>query len=221
MKKMLLIMMALVGGMTAGAQEVGEITDSVKAGLHSDNVKDAVNTVKGAFEEKVIEAVKLVGTWTYVEPVVMPLNNKLLSKAAGWLADDELEKVLRAYVEKANVTPENTSITFRKNGTFSRSTAGRKQQGVWMVHGDNLILGIDNVKIAELTTRLEGDSLKMVVDVARVMTLLQRAGALSDSKTHNALIKISKRVKGVGGGFLMTRKKSTDRKSSSKKQVIK
>jgi hypothetical protein len=217
MKKMLLIMMALVGGMTAGAQEVGEITDSVKAGLHSDNVKDAVNTVKGAFEEKVIEAAKLVGTWTYVEPVVMPLNNKLLSKAAGWLADDELEKVLRAYVEKANVTPQNTSITFRKNGTFSRSTAGRKQQGVWMVHGDNLILGIDNVKIAELTTHLEGDSLKMVVEVSRVMGLLQKAGALSDSKTHNALIKVAKRVKGVGGGFLMTRKKSTDRKASSRK----
>ena len=217
MKKMLLIMMALVGGMTAGAQEVGEITDSVKAGLHSDNVKDAVNTVKGAFEEKVIEAAKLVGTWTYVEPVVMPLNNKLLSKAAGWLADDELEKVLRAYVEKANVTPENTSITFRKNGTFSRSTAGRKQQGVWMVHGDHLILGIDNVQIAELTTHLEGDSLKMVVEVSRVMGLLQKAGALSDSKTHNALIKVAKRVKGVGGGFLMTRKKSTDRKASSRK----
>ena len=217
MKKMLLIMMALVGGMTAGAQEVGEISDSVKAGLHSDNVKDAVNTVKGAFEEKVIEAAKLVGTWTYVEPVVMPLNNKLLSKAAGGLADDELEKVLRAYVEKANVTPQNTSITFRKNGTFSRSTAGRKQQGVWMVHGDNLILGIDNVKIAELTTRLEDDTLKMVVDVARVMTLLQRAGALSDSKTHNALIKVSKRVKGVGGGFVMARKKSTASKSSRRK----
>ncbi len=217
MKKMLLIMMALVGGMTAGAQEVGEISDSVKAGLHSDNVKDAVNTVKGAFEEKVIEAAKLVGTWTYVEPVVMPLNNKLLSKAAGWLADDELEKVLSAYVEKANVTPENTSITFRKNGTFSRSTAGRKQQGVWMVHGDHLILGIDNVQIAELTTHLEGDSLKMVVEVSRVMGLLQKAGALSDSKTHNALIKVAKRVKGVGGGFLMTRKKSTDRKASSRK----
>ena len=217
MKKMLLIMMALVGGMTAGAQEVGEITDSVKAGLHSDNVKDAVNTVKGAFEEKVIEAAKLVGTWTYVEPVVMPLNNKLLSKAAGWLADDELEKVLRAYVEKANVTPQNTSITFRKNGTFSRSTAGRKQQGVWMVHGDHLILGIDNVQIAELTTHLEGDSLKMVVEVSRVMGLLQKAGALSDSKTHNALIKVAKRVKGVGGGFVMARKKSTDRKASSRK----
>ena len=217
MKKMLLIMMALVGGMTAGAQEVGEISDSVKAGLHSDNVKDAVNTVKGAFEEKVIEAAKLVGTWTYVEPVVMPLNNKLLSKAAGWLADDELEKVLRTYVEKANVTPENTSITFRKNGTFSRSTAGRKQQGVWMVHGDNLILGIDNVKIAELTTHLEGDTLKMVVEVSRVMSLLQKAGALSDSKTHNAHIKVAKRVKGVGGGFLMARKKSTAPKSSRRK----
>ena len=218
MKKMLLIMMALVGGMTAGAQKVAEISDSVKAGVHSDNVKDAVNTVKGAFEKKSVEAAKLVGTWTYVEPVVMPLNNKLLSKAAGWLADDELEKVLRAYVEKANVTPQNTSLTLRQDGTFSRSTAGRKQQGVWMVNGDKLMLGINNVQIAALTTHLENDTLKMVVEVSRVMSLLQTAGALSDSKTHNALIKISKRVKGVGGGFLMARKKSTAAsKSSSRK----
>ena len=86
-----------------------------------------------------------------------------------------------------------------------------------MVHGDNLIMGIDNVQIAELTTHLERDSLKRVVEVARVMTRLQRSGALSDSKTHNALIKISKRVKGVGGGFLMARKKSTASKASRRK----
>ena len=217
MKKMLLIMMALVGGMTAGAQKVAEISDSVKAGVHSDNVKDAVNTVKGAFEKKSVEAAKLVGTWTYVEPVVMPLNNKLLSKAAGWLADDELEKVLRAYVEKANVTPQNTSLTLRQDGTFSRSTAGRKQQGVWMVNGDKLMLGINNVQIAALTTHLENDTLKMVVEVSRVMSLLQTAGALSDSKTHNALIKVSKRVKGVGGGFVMARKKTSAPKASKRK----
>ena len=208
MKKMLLIMMALVGGMTAGAQEVGEITDSVKAGLHSDNVKDAVNTVKGAFEEKVIEAGKLVGTWTYVEPVVMPLNNKLLSKAAGWLADDELEKVLSAYVEKANVTPENTSITFRKNGTFSRSVAGRKRQGVWMVGGDKLLLGINNVQTADMTTHMENDTLTLVIEVSRVMGALQTVGALSDSKINNALIKLAKGLKGVEAGFVLARKKT-------------
>ena len=217
MKKILLIMMALVGGMTAEAQKVAEISDSVKAGVHSDNVKDAVNTVKGAFEKKSVEAAKLIGTWTYVEPVVMPLNNKLLSKAAGWLADDELEKVLRAYVEKANVTPQNTSLTLRQDGTFSRSTAGRKQQGVWMVNGDKLMLGINNVQIAALTTHLENDTLKMVVEVSRVMSLLQTAGALSDSKTHNALIKVSKRVKGVGGGFVMARKKTSAPKASKRK----
>ena len=209
--------MALVGGMTAGAQKVAEISDSVKAGVHSDNVKDAVNTVKGAFEKKSVEAAKLVGTWTYVEPVVMPLNNKLLSKAAGWLADDELEKVLRAYVERANVTPQNTSLTLRQDGTFNRSTAGRKQQGVWMVNGDKLMLGINNVQIAALTTHLENDTLKMVVEVSRVMSLLQTAGALSDSKTHNALIKVSKRVKGVGGGFVMARKKTSAPKASKRK----
>jgi hypothetical protein len=217
MKKLLFVMMALVGTMTAGAQEVGEITDSVKAGLHSDNIKEAVNTVKAAFEKKTVEAAKLVGTWTYVEPVVMPLNNKLLSKATNWLADNQLEKLLREYVDKANVTPQNTSITLLENGTFNRTTAGRKQQGVWMVNGNRLMLGINNVQIAELTTLLKNDTLKMVVEASRVLSLLQAAGALSDTKTHKALIKIAKRVKGQGGGFVMARKEASAGQASGRK----
>ena len=208
MKKRVILLLALMAAMTTKAQTVGEITDSVKAGLKAGSVKDAVNTVKGAFEKKSAEASQMVGTWTFVEPAVMVTSGRLLAKAAGNLVDDKLEKLLDDYFKRSNVTPQNTSITFRKDGTFSRSVAGRKRQGVWMVGGEKVYLGVDNVQTAAMTSHVEKDTLTLVVETSRIMEAFQALGALSDSKTNNALIKLSKSLKGVEAGFVLARKKN-------------
>jgi hypothetical protein len=208
MKKRVILLLALMAAMTTKAQTVGEITDSVKAGLKAGSVKDAVNTVKGAFEKKSAEASQMVGTWTFVEPAVMVTSGRLLAKAAGNLVDDKLEKLLDDYFKRSNVTPQNTSITFRKDGTFSRSVAGRKRQGVWMVGGEKVYLGVDNVQTAAMTSHMEKDTLTLVVETSRIMEAFQALGALSDSKTNNALIKLSKNLKGVEAGFVLARKKT-------------
>lgn len=208
MKKRVILLLALMAAMTTKAQTVGEITDSVKAGLKAGSVKDAVNTVKGAFEKKSAEASQMVGIWTFVEPAVMVTSGRLLAKAAGNLVDDKLEKLLDDYFKRSNVTPQNTSITFRKDGTFSRSVAGRKRQGVWMVGGEKVYLGVDNVQTAAMTSHMEKDTLTLVVETSRIMEAFQALGALSDSKTNNALIKLSKSLKGVEAGFVLARKKN-------------
>lgn len=51
MKKSVILLLVLMAAMTAKAQTVGEITDSVKAGLKAGSIKDAVNTIKGAFKK--------------------------------------------------------------------------------------------------------------------------------------------------------------------------
>ena len=208
MKKRVILLLALMAAMTTKAQTVGEITDSVKAGLKAGSVKDAVNTVKGAFEKKSAEASQMVGTWTFVEPAVMVTSGRLLAKAAGNLVDDKLEKLLDDYFKRSNVTPQNTSITFRKDGTFSRSVAGHKRQGVWMGGGEKIYFGVDNVQTAAMTTHMEKDTLTLVVEASRIMEAFQAFGALSDSKTNNALIKLSKSLKGVEAGFVLARKKN-------------
>jgi len=208
MKKSVILLLVLMAAMTVKAQTVGEITDSVKAGLKAGSIKDAVNTIKGAFEKKSAEASQIVGTWTFVESAVMVTSGRLLAKAAGNLVDDKLKDLLDDYFERSNVTPQNTSITFHKDGTFSRSVAGRKRHGVWIVGGEKLILGVDNVQTAAMTTHMENDTLTLVVETSRIMEALQALGALSDTKTHNALIKLSKNLKGVEAGFLLARRKN-------------
>ena len=91
---------------------------------------------------------------------------------------------------------------------FSRSVAGRKRHGVWIVGGEKLILGVDNVQTAAMTTHMENDTLTLVVETSRIMEAFQAFGALSDSKTNNALIKLSKSLKGVEAGFVLARKKN-------------
>ena len=148
----------------------------------------------------------LVGTWTYLEPTVLVTSGRLLTKAVGNVSASSLEKLLTEYFEKANVRPDNTTFTFREDGTFIRSLSGRKAKGVWMTHGEKLLLGVKNVQTASATTHLVNDTLTMVVEAKKIMDALQSFGTLKDNTTTKALSKLSKTLSGIEGGLVLVRK---------------
>ena len=204
--KLFVLGLMLMAANSVGAQTVKEVADSVKSGVKSGNVKTMVNTVKKAFKAKAATADTLVGTWRYVEPAVLVTSGNLLMKAAGNATAGQLEKLLTEYIEKTEIGPENTFITFHDNGTFERSVAGRKAKGIWMVNEEKLLLGIQNVQTASLTSHLEDGKLTLVIEASRILQMMKMLGALSDNKTTKALIKVSKKLKGIQGGFLFERK---------------
>lgn len=206
MKRELIIALLGLLGLTANGQTVGEITDSVKQVLKHGSLKEKKAILEGAFASKAAKAEEMVGTWTFVRPAVLGTSGNLLIKTIGNTYADELATLLKSHFEKAKVTPQNTSFTFREDGTFSRTLAGKKAKGVWMVGGDKLLLGIKNVQTGDLTTHLEGDTLTMVIEVSKLMKLFKAVGIISDTKVNNALISLSKHLHGVQGGLLMARK---------------
>ena len=103
------------------AQDVETVVDSLKSNIKNGDVKEAVSNIKDAFKLKVASAEMMVGKWQYVEPAVYATKGNLLFKLAGNTVADELEKVLGEYIEKCNITPENTTFTFYKDGTFVRN----------------------------------------------------------------------------------------------------
>ena len=125
MKKLRILWMGLLvmAMSTANAQEVNEVVDSVKSGLKSGNVKDAYSKISDSFKVKKASADTLIGTWQYVEPAVYATKGNLLLKLAENAVANNLEDFLRQYVEKSNITQENTSFTFHKDGTFDRVIA--------------------------------------------------------------------------------------------------
>ena len=187
---------------TANAQEVNEVVDSVKSGLKSGNVKDAYSKISDSFKVKKASADTLIGTWQYVEPAVYATKGNLLLK----LAANNLEDFLRQYVEKSNITQENTSFTFHKDGTFDRVIAGRQAHGVWLVNGEKLVLGIENVMTADITTHHDDGELMLLIDVDKLLTALKTLGAMKDNKTNKQLIKLTKKIPGLQAGIKLVKK---------------
>jgi hypothetical protein len=191
---------------TANAQEVNEVVDSVKSGLKSGNVKDAYSKISDSFKVKKASADTLIGTWQYVEPAVYATKGNLLLKLAENAVANNLEDFLRQYVEKSNITQENTSFTFHKDGTFDRVIAGRQAHGVWLVNGEKLVLGIENVMTADITTHHDDGELMLLIDVDKLLTALKTLGAMKDNKTNKQLIKLTKKIPGLQAGIKLVKK---------------
>lgn len=205
-RRLLVFGMTLLMMNVADAQEVGEVVDSVKAGLKASSVKEAVSKVQDSFKVKKASADSLIGVWKYAGPAVYATKGNLLMKLAGNATANQVEKLLQQYIDKSKITPENTSITFHKNGTFLRNIAGHKANGVWMVNGEKLMLAINNVQTADITTHLDEGELMLLIDVDKLMKAMQALGAMKDSKTNNALIKLSKSLPGLQAGLLLVKK---------------
>ena len=204
--KLLGLGMLLLMANTVCAQEVGEVVDSVKAGLKSGNVKEAVSKVKDSFKVKKASAEALIGTWQYAAPAVYATKGNLLMKLAGNAAAGQVEKLLQDYIDKSNISSENTFMTFHQDGTFERDIVGRKAKGVWMVNGEKLMLAIDNVQTADITTHLDEGQLMLLIDVDKMLKAMQVLGAMKDSKSNKALIKVTKLVPGLQAGLLLVKK---------------
>ena len=201
----LLLLAVMSFSVSVKGQSVKEVIDSVKSGVKAGSVKEAVSVVKGAFEEKVATAETIIGTWVYKEPAVMVTSGRIIAKAIGNASAGKLEKLLTNYFKKADINPQNTYFTFRKDGTFISCVAGHKAEGHWML-GDKLLLGIHNVQTAAVTQHLENGELTLVVSAGKIMGAMVSLGAIHDTTTNNAIVKLSKKLKGIEGGFALEKK---------------
>lgn len=200
------LVLALLTMSQLQAQTVKETVDSVKSGLKASSVKEAYEKVNDSFKLKKASADSLIGTWCYKEPAVYATKGNLLLKMAENAVANQIEKLLQSYIDKSNITSENTEFTFHSDGRFERVIAGRKAQGVWLTNGEKLVLGIGNVMTADITTHHENGELMLLLDVDKLMTGLKNLGAMKDNKTNKQLIKLTKRIPGLQGGILLVKK---------------
>ena len=204
--KNIFVLVALLTVSHLQAQTVMETVDSVKSGLKASSVKDAYDKVNDSFKLKKACADTLIGTWRYKEPAVYATKGNILLKMAENAVANQVEKLLQSYIDKSNITTENTEFTFHPDGRFDRIIAGREAHGVWLVNGEKLVLGIGNVMTADITTHHEGGELMLLIDVDKLLSALKTLGAMKDNKTNKQLIKLTKRIPGLQAGILLVKK---------------
>ena len=204
--KNIFVLVALLTVSHLQAQTVKETVDSVKSGLKASSVKDAYDKVNDSFKLKKASADTLIGTWRYKESAVYATKGNILLKMAENAVANQVEKLLQSYIDKSNITTENTEFTFHPDGRFDRIIAGREAHGVWLVNGEKLVLGIGNVMTADITTHHEGGELMLLIDVDKLLSALKTLGAMKDNKTNKQLIKLTKRIPGLQAGILLVKK---------------
>lgn len=204
--KNIFVLVALLTVSHLQAQTVKETVDSVKSGLKASSVKDAYDKVNDSFKLKKASADTLIGTWRYKEPAVYATKGNILLKMAENAVANQVEKLLQSYIDKSNITTENTEFTFHPDGRFDRIIAGREAHGVWLVNGEKLVLGIGNVMTADITTHHEGGELMLLIDVDKLLSALKTLGAMKDNKTNKQLIKLTKRIPGLQAGIMLVKK---------------
>ena len=198
-----LALMMLMAGSTQ-AQRVKETADSVKAG--SGNVKDAYSKISESFKTKKENVDSLIGTWTYKEPAVYATKGNVLLKLAENAVANQLEKLLQDYIDKSNITSDNTHFTFYKDSHFNRVIAGNAKRGLWLLNGNKLIMGMDCIVTAEVTLHHEKDAMMMLLDVDKLLTGLKALGAMKDTKANKRLIKMSRHIPGLQAGISLVKK---------------
>ena len=200
------IVLIMLMAVSTQAQTVRETADSVKAGVKSGNVKDAYSKISESFKTKKENVDSLIGTWTYKEPAVYATKGNVLLKLAENAVANQLEKLLQDYVEKSNITSENTHFTFYKDSHFNRVIAGNAKSGLWLLNGDKLIMGMDCIVTAEVTIHHDKEAMMMLIDVDKLLTGLKALGAMKDTKANKRLIKMSRHIPGLQAGISLVKK---------------
>jgi hypothetical protein len=66
---------------------------------------------------------------------------------------------------------------------------------------EKLILGINKILTAEITTHHDGNKLMFLIDVDKLMNIFKLLGAIEDNKTNETLIKLTKKIPTLQAGF--------------------
>ena len=162
MMKVILMNLLLMMGMTAQAQDVSGILNSVLGGSSSGDMVSNLTTVFSSKKQATKE--KIIGTWSYTEPAIVFTSDNFLAKAGAKIAANKLESKLQEQLTKYGIKPGAFTMTFKEDGTFTETMGGKTKTGKWEVKDSKLQLSVAGVKTLAITTQIDGDRCHQVAE---------------------------------------------------------
>lgn len=207
-RTILILFTSIIASVNITAQIADNEADSISNSIRKDEGGTIANYIKHAFTVKKAHADSIVGTWEYYEPVVLVTSGNLLYRVVGNAVADKLKSLLSNLVVKGNIKSGNTSITFNEDGTYVRQLAGHTANGTWMMNDEKLLISIHNVLTATLITHMDSNRVILLADATKIVEIVRALGGHEDKKhIAKTLTMLTKKLKGIGGGFVLVRKR--------------
>lgn len=222
MKKLLAFLAVwLIASATADAQSLSDILrglgnrSDTTATTSSGSASGLGGTLSGlanalGIGSKELTAKDLAGTWKYVGPAVSFKSDNFLLKAGGAAAAQQVESRIAPYYKRAGLT--SLVITLAEDSTFTFKARSAKLSGQYYRSAEtgNYVFVFKafktvNIGAMEAFILMNGGKMELTFDVSRLMTLVERVGAITGSSSVKTLSDLLNNYDGITAGFELKR----------------
>lgn len=205
--KIAAVSMALMFSAPMSAQsDLGGLLGNVLGAAtgNSSSGDDLVSTLTSIFSsDKQANKNNIIGTWNYSEPAIVFMSDNFLAKTAAKVASNKLETKLQSYLTKYGIKPGTFSMTFKEDGTFTRTLKGRTSKGTWQLKDNKLLLTVAGLATVSITTQIDGKDMQFVTDATKLLNLFKTMGAKSTNSNIKTVTTLMKSVNGMQAGITL------------------
>lgn len=166
--------------------------------------------VSGLISTDKVEPESMTGKWVYTSPAVCFKSDNLLQKAGGTAAATVVENKLEPYYRTAGFT--NMSLTINEDLTFTMNLRKGALKGTVSKNDAGEIVlnftALGKIKIGSMTayvTRTGGNSMSIMFDVTKLITIIKAAGSISGNATIKSVSTLLESYDGICAGFKLSK----------------
>lgn len=180
-------------------QKAGNVLGDILTGVVGGTVGNVITSVIGGQK---VTAKHLIGSWHYSQPGCAFMSDQLLAKAGGEVAAAKVKQKALPYYQKIGITPQNTYITFKQDGTYQASFDGKPMSGQWTLDESTCRVTLQGLLLSiNCYAKRNVDGIALLFEASKLLTLMQTIAALSGNQTIQTIGDLSKSYDGMRLGF--------------------
>jgi len=191
-------------GTSSNSAGSGSVLGSIlSAATNGETIGNVLQSVLGL--DKVTKQ-SLIGTWKYHQPGCAFTSENLLAQAGGEAVATSIKQKLSGYYQTAGIKQSNTQITFKDDGTFAATIAGKSWQGTWTYDEASYKISMKGLLLnVNCYAKHNTNGVGLLFEASKLLTVMQTLTALSGNQTAQTIGDLSKNYNGLRVGFEMTK----------------
>lgn len=172
--------------------------------------KDAVENLAGTLlQQNDLTVADLVGTWKYSAPACEFQSDDLLKKAGGSLVSSQIEEKLTGVYSKIGLAADQFSYTFAADSSFTcqlkdraiSGTVSKDDESEQFVLHYQAVEGLLNIGSVKVFIRKSGDTLSIMYEADKLLTILTAIGSATQNTTLNTIGQLAEGYDGLLVGY--------------------
>lgn len=207
----------LFGKLTGSSSQTNSSSNESSSSNNSSSSSSGLSNILGALGGVVenlistdnIEISSLAGTWKYAAPAVAFKSDDLLKKAGGAAVASQVEAKLENYYKYLRL--QSMQLTIDQAGAFTMAFNKIALSGnITKDEEGNLLFnftvaGQINIGTVKTYVTKSGDTLNVMFDVSKLMTILEKVGSYVGNSTISSITSLLSTYDGITAGFKLTR----------------